>query len=85
MEKLCKKGVKYVYRYGAKTIVSTTGARFVDAYGQHVKPDDDDETTRKKVEAEVRRHSYDFEWHDDGSLSVTHVVPSRQSRPPVTT
>lgn len=78
VEKLHKKGVKYVYRYGVETIVSTTGASFIDAYGHRVKSGDDEETVRKKVEAEVRRHSNDFEWHDDGSLSVTHVVPSEQ-------
>lgn len=77
VEKLYKKGVRYVYRYGVHTIVSTTGASVLDAYGQHVEPVDDEETTRKKVEAEVRRHSHDFEWHADGSLSVTHVVPSK--------
>lgn len=34
---------------------------------------------RNKVEEQVRRHSHDFQWHDDGSLSVTHVVPSTKS------
>ncbi|KAK7716730.1 hypothetical protein SLS64_002435 [Diaporthe eres] len=75
VEKLRKLGVKYVYRYGVETITSTTGASFIDAYGQDVKPDDDETTVRRKVEGQVRRHSHDFEWHDDGSLSVTHVVP----------
>lgn len=78
VEKLSKKGVKYVYRYGVKTIVSTTGASVMDAYGQHVKPEDDNEAVREKVEAQVKRHSHDFEWHSDGSLSVTHVVPSKR-------
>jgi hypothetical protein len=41
-----------------------------------VKPGDDETTVRRKVEEQVRMHSHDFEWHDDGSLSVTHVVPS---------
>ncbi|KAI7784386.1 hypothetical protein LA080_010169 [Diaporthe eres] len=75
VEKLRKLGVKYVYRYGVGTINSTTGASFIDAYGQDVKPGDDAITVRRKVEGQVRRHSHDFEWHDDGSLSVTHVVP----------
>lgn len=76
VEKLQAKGVKYVYRYGVEKIVSTTGASIFDAYGQHVNPEDDEKTARKKMEQEVRRHSNNFEWHDDGSLSVTHVVPS---------
>ncbi|KUI61243.1 hypothetical protein VP1G_08419 [Cytospora mali] len=75
VENLRTKGVKYVYRYGVATIMSTTGASIIDAYGQHVKIDDDEITIRKKVEEEVKRHSQDFEWHEDGSLSVTHVVP----------
>ncbi|KAJ4389850.1 hypothetical protein N0V93_007322 [Gnomoniopsis smithogilvyi] len=75
VERLYRKGVKYVYRYGVNTIVSTTGASVIDAYGQHIQPGDDEETARRKIEAEVRRHSQEFEWHDDGSLSVTHVVP----------
>lgn len=77
VEKLYRKGVKYVYRYGVSTIVSTTGASVLDAYGQQVQPDDDEATAREKIEAEIRAHSHDFEWHDDGSLSVTHVVPSK--------
>lgn len=27
------------------------------------------------METEVRRHSNRFEWHEDGGLSVTHIVP----------
>ncbi|OTA95315.1 hypothetical protein M434DRAFT_29002 [Hypoxylon sp. CO27-5] len=73
--KLLQKGVKYVYRYGLKDVKSNTGTSVIGAYGQHVKSDDDNETTRKKIEKEVRRHSNYFTWHEDGSLSVTHVVP----------
>lgn len=73
---LLEKGVKYVYRYGRKQVESTTGASIFAAYGQHVKDGDNEETIKRKVEDEVRRHSNDFEWHEDGSLSVTHVVPS---------
>ncbi|GAM42489.1 hypothetical protein TCE0_044r16517 [Talaromyces pinophilus] len=74
-QKLLEKGVKYVYRYGIKEVKSNTGTSLFDAYGQHVLPTDDPETVRQKVEAEVRRHSNRFEWHDDGSISVTHIVP----------
>ncbi|KEZ41886.1 hypothetical protein SAPIO_CDS6575 [Scedosporium apiospermum] len=74
-EKLLKKGVRYVYRYGKQDVVSTTGTSVYGAYGQHVLPTDDEESARKKVEEEVRRHSNDFEWHNDGSLTVTHVTP----------
>ncbi|OKL60077.1 hypothetical protein UA08_04939 [Talaromyces atroroseus] len=70
------KGAKYTYRYTVNPLVSNTGTSVRGAYGQHVTDDDDEETARKKIEAEVRRHSDRFEWHPDGSLSVTHVVPA---------
>jgi hypothetical protein len=74
--KLLSHGVRYVYRYGREQVQSNTGASIFAAYGQHVVQGDDEETIRRKVEAEVRRHSNKFEWHEDGSLSVTHIVPS---------
>jgi alpha-ketoglutarate-dependent taurine dioxygenase len=73
---LREKGVKYVYRYTVNPLVSNTGTSVRGAYGQHVTDDDDEETAKRKVEAEVRRHSDRFEWHEDGSLSVTHIVPA---------
>ncbi|KAF4972484.1 hypothetical protein FSARC_956 [Fusarium sarcochroum] len=69
------KGAKYVYRYTVNPLVSNTGTSVRGAYGQHVTDDDDKEAAKSKIEAEVRRHSERFEWHEDGSLSVTHVVP----------
>lgn len=76
VDRLRRKGVRYLYRYGAEDIVSTTGASVLSAYGRDVLPGDDAETMRAKIEQQVRRHSDDFVWHNDGSLSVTHVVPS---------
>ncbi|KAF4918698.1 Clavaminate synthase-like protein [Colletotrichum viniferum] len=73
---LLNKGVKYVYRYTVNPLVSNTGTSVRGAYGQEVTDGDDEETARRKIEAEVRRHSDRFEWHDDGSLSVTHIVPA---------
>lgn len=72
---LLEKGVRYVYRYGRNQVTSTTGASIFAAYGQHVLDSDDETTLRAKIEAEVRRHSDIFHWHEDGSLSVTHIVP----------
>ena len=76
VRKLREKGVRYLYRYGREEKVSTVGATVIAAYGKEVKEGDDEATLRKKVEREVRRHSERFEWHADGSLSVTHIVPS---------
>lgn len=75
VDKLKQKGVRYVYRYGREEVVSTVGATILAAYGKEVRKGDSEEIFREKVEAEVRRHSRRFEWHEDGSLSVTHVVP----------
>lgn len=77
VRQLLAKGVRYVYRYGREQVTSTTGASIFAAYGQHVLEGDSEHTVRQKVEAEVKRHSDIFEWHEDGSLSVTHVVPSK--------
>ncbi|KAI0541583.1 hypothetical protein GGR58DRAFT_498084 [Xylaria digitata] len=75
IEKLLRKGVKYVYRYDVKEVKSNTGTSVFDAYGQHIRPGDDSDTIRRKIEEEVKRHSSRFKWHEDGSISVTHVVP----------
>lgn len=74
-QQLLAKGVRYVYRYCRQQVTSTTGASVFAAYGQHVGARDDESTIRAKIGNEVRRHSENFEWHDDGSLSVTHTVP----------
>ncbi|KAF4464220.1 taurine catabolism dioxygenase [Fusarium albosuccineum] len=63
-------------KYNMNPLVSNTGTSVRGAYGQHVTDEDDEKTARKKIEIEVRRHSERFEWHEDGSLSVTHVVPA---------
>ncbi|KAL2813582.1 hypothetical protein BJX63DRAFT_431923 [Aspergillus granulosus] len=76
LEELWRLGAKYTYRYTPGQVVSNTGNSIRGAYGEHVTNEDDTETFRRKVEAKVRRHSERFEWHEDGSLSVTHVVPA---------
>jgi hypothetical protein len=75
---LLQKGVRYLYRYGREEVMSTTGASIFAAYGQHVNEGDDEGTIKRKVEQEVRRHSELFQWHEDGDLSVTHIVPSKR-------
>ncbi|KAL4907091.1 hypothetical protein BDW74DRAFT_167095 [Aspergillus multicolor] len=76
LKHLKRLGAKYTYRYTRTTAASNTGNSVRGAYGQHVTDDDDEQTFRQKIEDEVRRHSENFEWHEDGSLSVTHVVPA---------
>ncbi|UPX16441.1 uncharacterized protein EKO05_0006840 [Ascochyta rabiei] len=74
-QQLLIKGVRYVYRYGCQQVTSTTGASVFTAYGQHITEGDDEDTIRRKIEAEVKRQSNLSQWHDDGGLSVTHIVP----------
>jgi hypothetical protein len=45
------------------------------ADGQDVVDGDSEEEVRRKVEGQIRKHSHDFEWFDDESVSVTHRVP----------
>ncbi|KAJ4546195.1 hypothetical protein HRR77_004731 [Exophiala dermatitidis] len=80
-QSLLEKGVKYVYRYPRQDSVSTVGTSVFSAYGQTIRDGDDEDTIRRKIEAEVRRHSDRFEWHEDGSISVTHIVPSEFALP----
>lgn len=75
-KRLLENGVRYKYRYGREEVKSNTGASVFAAYRQHVKDGEGEEMIKKKIEEEVRRHSKLMEWHEDGSLSVTHVVPS---------
>jgi hypothetical protein len=42
--------------------------------GHDVVEGDDEQEIRRKVEVEIRKHSRDFEWHADLSVSVTHRV-----------
>lgn len=45
------------------------------ADGKDVLDEDSPEVSKEKIETQIRRHSQNFEWHEDGSLSVYHHVP----------
>ena len=60
-------------------VTSNSGASVLEAYGKDVLATDSEAEQRRKVEEEVRRHSQRFEWHENGDLSVYHVVPGEQS------
>lgn len=66
-----------MYRYGKINVVSNTGTSVLGAHEQHVLSTDDKKTAKQKIETEVRRHSSDFEWNEDGSLTVAHTVTCR--------
>ncbi|GAA5904954.1 hypothetical protein JCM6882_002403 [Rhodosporidiobolus microsporus] len=70
------KGILYSYRYTTETVdTSNSGSSVISAYGKDVLPSDSPNVVREKVEAEVKRHSTRFNWHEDGSLTVWHRVP----------
>ncbi|KAK1590411.1 uncharacterized protein LY79DRAFT_515888 [Colletotrichum navitas] len=71
--------VRYVYRYTINPLVPNTGTSVRGAYGQEVTDEDTEEVARRKVENEVRRHSDRFEWREDGSISVTHIIPFKKN------
>lgn len=72
-------GTNALYSVDVKA-TSNSGNSVAGAYGQHVSPTDDLETARKKIEREVQRHSSRWIWHENGDLSVTHIVPGKLSR-----
>lgn len=43
--------------------------------GQNVVEGDSDQEVQRKVEVEVRKHSHEFKWFPDRSISVLHRVP----------
>ncbi|EFQ34599.1 uncharacterized protein GLRG_09743 [Colletotrichum graminicola M1.001] len=61
---------------------SNIGTSVHGAYGQEVTDEDIEDVARRKIENEVRRHSDRFEWHEDGSISVTHIVRAIRTHDP---
>ncbi|KAJ7117987.1 hypothetical protein C8R43DRAFT_901621 [Mycena crocata] len=54
----------------------------VDTFGKTLQSSDDEETTRSKVEEQVRRLTDDFRWLDNGDLEVVqHVTAVRRVLP----
>ncbi|GAA5926638.1 uncharacterized protein JCM15063_000328 [Sporobolomyces koalae] len=75
---LAERGISYVYQYQVEANPnSNLGNSIARAYpGANLLDSDDEATKRKKIEAEVQRHSSEWKWGEDGSLSVTHRLSS---------
>jgi hypothetical protein len=87
VEDLARKGIKYVYQYQKEANPnSNLGNSIARAYpAANLLPTDDEETKRRKIEEQVKRHSNEWKWEEDGSLSVTHrlsceLLSSRELR-----
>ena len=74
VEDLAKKGISYVYQYQQEANPgSNLGNSIARAYpAANLLSTDDEETKRRKIEEQVKRHSDEWRWGEDGSLSVTH-------------
>ncbi|GJN94445.1 hypothetical protein Rhopal_007525-T1 [Rhodotorula paludigena] len=83
IEELATKGVRYTYQYLEKVNPgSNLGNSIARAYPlADVSPDDDKKTARAKVEREIRKHSNEWRWEHDGSLSVVHYVEGVKRHP----
>ncbi|GAA5967726.1 hypothetical protein JCM3765_000011 [Sporobolomyces pararoseus] len=83
VEDLAKKGISYVYQYQQEANPgSNLGNSIARAYpAANLLPTDDEETKRRKIEEQVKRHSDEWKWGEDGSLSVTHQLSSIRRHP----
>ncbi|GAA6015699.1 hypothetical protein JCM11491_002450 [Sporobolomyces phaffii] len=80
---LATKGISYVYQYSERLNPgSNLGNSIARAYpAAGLLETDDDETKRKKIEEQVKRHSDEWRWGEDGTLSVTHRLSSIRRHP----
>ncbi|PLB52516.1 taurine catabolism dioxygenase TauD, TfdA family protein [Aspergillus steynii IBT 23096] len=56
------------------------GATLRQAFGKHILDSDDEDTQRRKVEAQIKRYNRGeyttWEWTDEGTLVLTHRLPA---------
>ncbi|KAF2636153.1 Clavaminate synthase-like protein [Massarina eburnea CBS 473.64] len=85
IDEIEKKGIKYQLTYPntSRTQTESPGNSVLQAYGQHVHDSDDAETTRAKIEREIRRlPTATWEWVDQsptnalGDLRTWQVLPA---------
>ncbi|GAA6038829.1 hypothetical protein JCM8097_002916 [Rhodosporidiobolus ruineniae] len=74
VESLADKGIKYEYTYlkeaNPGSNLGNSVRRAYDRAG--VLDTDDDATARQKIEEQIKLHSNEWKWGEDGSLAVTH-------------
>ncbi|GAA5834171.1 hypothetical protein JCM3766R1_004479 [Sporobolomyces carnicolor] len=83
VEDLARKGISYRYQYQQEANPnSNLGNSIARAYpAANLLPTDDEQTKRRKIEEQVKRHSDEWTWEEDGSLSVTHRLSSIRRHP----
>ncbi|KAK1826184.1 taurine catabolism dioxygenase [Podospora conica] len=90
VEELEKKSIKYQLFHvnGPRDQTGSPGTTVLQAYGQHVLDDDDTETARRKIEAEISRlPGTTWEWENQsdenrlGDLRVFRVLPAIRNHP----
>ncbi|GAA5915368.1 hypothetical protein JCM6882_000234 [Rhodosporidiobolus microsporus] len=74
IDELAEKGISYEYSYKKeRNPGSNLGNDVKTAYGgANLLPTDDEATSRAKIEEQIKRHSNEWRWDEDGTLSVTH-------------
>lgn len=85
IEELSEKGVRNEIIYRKQPAYAGNSTIF-QAFGKHIKPEDDEETRIRKMEYQIKRYNRDrrftfHEWLDDGSLKVTNIVPPIRRQP----
>lgn len=69
-------GIKYTYRYQTTVNAGSNGGNNIRrAYDRAGVVDGDDEATiRAKIETQIKLHSNEWTWKEDGSLEVIHKL-----------
>lgn len=71
-------GMKMVFRApGNEAKVNQFNWAGEHSFGQELTPEDDEATTKQKVEKQVRKLTSDFKWNEDGSLELTQHIPGK--------
>ncbi|KAK1625371.1 hypothetical protein BDP81DRAFT_355838 [Colletotrichum phormii] len=75
-------GMKMVFRApGNEAKVNQFNWAGEHSFGQKLTAEDDEATTKQKVERQVRKLTSDFKWNDDGSLELTQHIPGIRRLP----
>ncbi|EXF78308.1 hypothetical protein CFIO01_00303 [Colletotrichum fioriniae PJ7] len=84
VEEISKRGLgmKMVFRApGNEAKVNQFNWAGEHSFGQELTPEDDEATTRQKVEKQVRKLTSDFKWNEDESLELTQHIPGIRRLP----
>ncbi|KAG7049853.1 Clavaminate synthase-like protein [Colletotrichum scovillei] len=84
VEEISKRGLgmKMVFRApGNEAKVNQFNWAGEHSFGQELTPEDDEATTKQKVEKQVRKLTSDFKWNEDGSLELTQHIPGIRRLP----